>query len=496
MKIRDFLTYYRKEQYLRGNCMKRKMKFAGLCMFLVLCGGMVAAFIVVQRMPGKAHASGGGQVIFQDNFDSYQPGPLPTGPGADQWSSVGIKGTGFNVAVSNAQFESAPNSLQITLGSQKNGYAWAEKDYTGPGYVEHTVDFNLYLDPSLSLGNQSIALFTAENASQPQNGSAAIWLTSNGHLQVVRYDSQGVKHATGAKAGLSLGQWHAIELNQTNDPQSGSYSLLVDGTQVLGETGIDTGNTLLTTIFAGDKLSSNASLSGLYYEDDVVTSTTTPPPPTVIFQDNFDSYPLGPLPTGPGANQWTKVSIKGAGFGVAVSSAQSHSAPNSLQITLGNVARGHAWAEKDYSGAGYFTHAAQFWVYLDPHLVQGNQAISLFTVNNSSQPQNGSIALWLTPKQHLQIIRYDSLGKKYIVGTTGVLTTGAWFKIEIDQTNDPANGSYALFLNNTQVAGQTGIDTGNIPVTSIVAGDRLISRAGLSGSYYEDDVITATGYIG
>lgn len=476
--------------------MKQRMKFIGLCMFLILCGGIVATFIVVQRIPGRAHASGGGAVIFQDNFDSYSPGPLPTGPGADQWTNVGVKGTGFNVAVTNAFFDSSPNSLQVALGSSHNGYAWAEKDYSGPGYVEHTVDFNLYLGTDLSLGNQSIALFTVENASQPQNGSAAVWLTSNDHLQVVRYDSQGVKHATGAKAALAPGQWYSIELNQTNDPQNGLYSLLVNGTQVLGETGIDTGNTLLTTIFAGDKLASNGSLGGSYYEDDVVTSTTTPPPPTVIFQDNFDSYSPGPLPTGPGTNQWTKVSVRGAGFGVAVSSTQAHSLPNSLQVTLGNVARGHAWAEKDYSGAGYTTHAAEFWVYLDPSLKLGTQSVSLFTVNNSGQPQNGAIELWLTKNFHLQINRFDSQGKRHIVGTKDVLAVGQWYQIEVDQTNDPVNGSYALFLNGNQIAGETGIDTGNTLITSVVAGDKLLSRAGLSGEYYEDDVTTATDHIG
>jgi len=465
-------------------------------MFLVLCGGLVATFIVVQRMPGRVHASGGGTVIFQDNFDSYSPGPLPTGPGANQWSSVGVKGTGFDLAVSDTQSVSVPNSLQVTLGSVANGYAWAEKDYSGPGYVEHTVDFNLYLDPSLSLGNQSIALFTAENASQPKNGSAAVWLTSSYHLQVVRYDSQGVKHATSTQEKLSPGSWYSIELNQTNDHQNGLYSLLVNGTQKLGETGIDTGNTLVTTIFAGDKLFSNASLAGSYYEDDVVTSTTTPPPPTIIFQDNFDSYSPGPLPTGPGANQWTKVNVKGTGFGVAVSRTQAYSLPNSLQITLGNVARGHAWAEKDYTGASYATHAAEFRLYLDPKLVLGKQPIALFTVNNSSQPQNGSIAVWLTQNLHLQVIRFDSLGKKHIVGTKNALTTGQWFSIEVDQTNDPSNGSYSLFLDGTQIAGETGIDTGNTLITSIVAGDRLISRAGLSGEYYEDDVTTATAHIG
>src|SRR5690242_12030326 len=123
--------------------MKQKLKIVGLCMFLVLCGGIVATFIVVQRMPDRAHASGGGTVIFQDNFDGYTPGPLPTGSGANQWTNVGVKGTGFGVAVTNAYSDSPPNSLQITLGSGHNGYAWAEKDYSGPGYVEHTVDFNL-----------------------------------------------------------------------------------------------------------------------------------------------------------------------------------------------------------------------------------------------------------------------------------------------------------------------------------------------------------------
>jgi hypothetical protein len=104
--------------------------------------------------------------------------------------------------------------------------------------------------------------------------------------------------------------------------------------------------------------------------------------------------------------------------------------------------------------------------------------------------------VWLTQNLHLQVIRFDSLGKKHMVGTKNVLTTGQWFSIEVDQTNDPSNGSYSLFLDGTQIAGETGIDTGNTLITSIVAGDRLISRAGLSGEYYEDNVTTATAHIG
>src|SRR5205807_1177295 len=97
--------------------------------------------------------------IFQDNFDGYSPGSLPTGTGVSQWTNVNVRGTGFAVNVSNTQESSKPNSLQFTMGSGLKGHAWAQKTYLS-GYTSHAAEFYLYLDPSLTYNTQAIALFT------------------------------------------------------------------------------------------------------------------------------------------------------------------------------------------------------------------------------------------------------------------------------------------------------------------------------------------------
>lgn len=220
-------------------------------------------------------------------------------------------------------------------------------------------------------------------------------------------------------------------------------------------------------------------------------------PQGTIFQDNFDSYSPGPLPTGQGSNKWTTVTVTGAGFSLDVSSLQSNSSPNSLRITLGSGLKGNAWVLKKYL-RDYPTHAARFRLYLDPGLTFSGQSIGLFNTQNRNDSRNGSISVQLTADHILEVIWYDSHHTKHSMqmGTATRLSSGQWYTIEIDQTNDPLNGSWSLWLNGTQVAAQTTIDMGNVFVNASIAGDKLASTSAMSGSFYEDDILTAQQPIG
>lgn len=215
----------------------------------------------------------------------------------------------------------------------------------------------------------------------------------------------------------------------------------------------------------------------------------------LVFQDNFDAYLHGALPTGAGTSQWTSVNVSGTGFGVSVTGNHANSSPNSLRITLGSSLSGSAAATKTYPpGTGYATHACRFSLYLDPTLQFSGQNIALFTAQNQSNPADGSMSVQLTPSNALEIVRGDSLGRTHMLPLSATLTKGQWYTLEVDQTNNPATGSWSLWLNGTQVGGESGVDTGNVPVTAFLAGDSLTSSATtLSGSFYEDDVVTAAG---
>lgn len=215
----------------------------------------------------------------------------------------------------------------------------------------------------------------------------------------------------------------------------------------------------------------------------------------LIFQDNFDAYLHGALPTGAGTSQWTAVNVSGTGFGVSVTGKHANSSPNSLQITLGSSLSGSAAATKTYpAGTGYATHACRFSIYLDPTLQFSGQNIALFTAQNQSNPTDGSMSLQLTPSNALVIVRGDSLGQTHTLPLSATLSKGKWYTLEVDQTNNPATGSWSLWLNGTQVGGESGVDTGNVPVTAFLAGDSLTSSATtLSGVFYEDDFVTAAG---
>lgn len=214
-----------------------------------------------------------------------------------------------------------------------------------------------------------------------------------------------------------------------------------------------------------------------------------------IFQDNFDNDAPGPLPTGAGTDQWSAVHVTGTGFALNVSTAQANSAPNSLKFTMGSGLKGTDWALKKYA-TSTTTHAARFALYLDPGLTLNAQPISLFQTQNRSNTMNGAVIVGFAADQTLQVSWYDSHGSRHSAGTSTRLSAAQWYTIEVDQTNDPAKGSWSLWLNGTQIASQSGIDTGNLPVNACVAGDKFPSTAAMSGSFYEDDVVTATQHIG
>ena len=218
--------------------------------------------------------------------------------------------------------------------------------------------------------------------------------------------------------------------------------------------------------------------------------------PGLIFQDNFDAYTPGALPTGAGTVQWSAVTVKGTGFALAVSGAQSNSSPNALQVTLSSTIGGSAWALKSYGGTGFTSHATRFSLYLDPSLSTGTQAIALIEAENRSNTKNGSCTLLLTPANRLQVLCYDSAGGKHVVTPANVLSLGQWYTVELDQVNAPSSGSWSLWLNGTQIAGQTNVNTGSLPVNAIVAGEKNTTAVPMAGFFYEDNIITASQHIG
>jgi hypothetical protein len=243
--------------------------------FVVL--GMVLA---LQRTPTQLHAAGDAHLgphavtaIFQDNFDSYTaPGPLPTGTGATQWTSVHTKGAGA-VSVSTTVAKSLPNSLQITLGvSSTVEYAYAQETYS-TSYAQHAASVAVYLDPSLIL-THSITLFATRNSTNIKNGSFSVMLAKNKSLQVIWYTSTGTKLIHTTSSLLTSGQWYTIELDQTNSATAGAWGLYLNGTLIGSRHTTDTGSLPVNTFIAGETIPYISTTSGFFYEDDVVTAAS------------------------------------------------------------------------------------------------------------------------------------------------------------------------------------------------------------------------------
>jgi hypothetical protein len=257
--------------------MKQKFVIPGTLVTVVLV--VLGMVLVLRGTSTRVHATGDGHMslqvvtpIFQDNFDSYTaPGPLPTGTGATQWTTVLTKGAGA-VSVSNTVANSLPNSLQITLGvSSTAEYAYAKKTYS-TSYTQHAASVAVYLDPSLKL-TRSITLFATRNSTNIKNGSFSVVLAANKFLQVVWYTSTGKKLVHTTSSQLTSGQWYTIELDQTNSATAGAWRLYLTGTLVASRHTTDTGSLPVDTFIAGETTPYTSTTSGFFYEDDVVTAT-------------------------------------------------------------------------------------------------------------------------------------------------------------------------------------------------------------------------------
>ncbi|GAC1627146.1 MAG: hypothetical protein NVS4B11_24240 [Ktedonobacteraceae bacterium] len=252
-----------------------KQKFLILGTLVTLVFGVLGMVLALQHAPAQVHAARGKIItpLFQDNFDSYTaPGPLPTGTGTNQWTSVNIKGAGA-VSVSNTYANSAPNSLQITLGaSTTKEFAYAKTKYSA-SYTKHAAKVAVYLPTGFSTP-QSITLFGTQNSTNLLNGSFSVVLAANKTLQVLWYTSTGTKvsHTTSTK--LVPGTWSTIELDQTNSATTGSWFLYSNGTQIASRVTTDTGSLPIDTFVAGDTISYIATMSNAFYEDNVETATS------------------------------------------------------------------------------------------------------------------------------------------------------------------------------------------------------------------------------
>lgn len=307
---------------------------------------------------------------------------------------------------------------------------------------------------------------------------------------------------TAVNAATGAVSWQVNTLGAMNGPVICTSSLVTDVQGNLAEVRSAATGQLLYSYDTGSQVNAAAVVShGILYTASttgVITAFALANTniPGLIFQDNLDFYAAGPVPQGQGTGQWTGQQVKGTDFGVTVENTVSHSAPNALQFTVGATLGGNCWVFHNYGAAnGYTTHAAEFYFNLGT-LTLTTGPVALFVAQNRTNTLDGSAAVIYAPNQHLQVVWYDSTGAKHVSISANTLTDSNWHKIELDQTNDPVNGSITLWVDGQAWVSVSSVDTGNLPVTAFVAGDHEASTSTLSGSFYEDDIVTATQFIG
>lgn len=380
------------------------------------------------------------------------------------------------------------NGQQYVSALNKNGvyYAWNRTDLAAGPVWEQIMsgNSNLVQGDNVSPSCYNNGILYAASAGGTFNGTAY-----GGSLSAFNV-------ATGTAS------WTVHMLGATVAPVTCLNGLIIDNqSNVVEVRNAATGAILfrhaLPKRIEGASVVSNGVLYVPCYDGNIYAfALSSSPTPTTAFQDNFDSYTPGPLPTGSAANQWTAANVKGTGFAINVSNTVANSAPNALQFTMGSGLKGDAVVLKKY-GATSVTYAAKFSLYLDPTLSYTN-SIDLFNAQNQANRLDGSVTIWLAVNHSLVVMWYDSLGHKHSqgIGTASKLTTGQWYTIEIDQSNDSTNGSWSLWLNGTQLATQTGIDMGNVGINAVRIGALQPSTAAMSGTFFIDDVITSPQHIG
>ncbi len=210
------------------------------------------------------------QAVTTDNLNI---GPAINVGGAGRLFSDGFESGNFNLwdygATDYGFNESGSSTISVDASPVHDGKFAAKVDETGSGDAftstpigsTTAIDSRMYVDVS-SIGSTGVVL--EYNMDTPDTNEQDLYLDSSGHL---------CWNGDCSSAVLNTNTWYEVEIDATIDPSSGSVNVYLDGTNVISQTGIDTGSNPMTQFYIGD---GNSGDVGAYSVDDVSIDTVRP----------------------------------------------------------------------------------------------------------------------------------------------------------------------------------------------------------------------------
>jgi hypothetical protein len=173
---------------------------------------------------------------------------------------------------SNAGGASTISYPSINSGIVRSGkYSLGLANSNGVGYIYKTTTvkkFRTYF----YVGSQTSTLdlmgyMTGANATGTK---FVLYRTNTGAIGFFNHQSGSDTATSGT---VATGGWHEIEFDITIDPTAGAAQVYMDGTQILNETGINTGSTQTQSIYLGSDVTGQG---GTVYYDDVAVDVNSP----------------------------------------------------------------------------------------------------------------------------------------------------------------------------------------------------------------------------
>jgi CSLREA domain-containing protein len=208
----------------------------------------------------------------------------------------------------------------------------------------------------------------------------------------------------------------------------------------------------------------------------VTTTDGACPAVSTIFSDNFEGGNL---------NLWDTVST-GTGDSIASSTLQANSGIYSARAEVDNVSTARARVIKNF--AGKTTVSGRAFIYLDPTWSTTAQVELLYLIATGQ-------VLTVEVQDDMTLDLWNNVASESYP-TTATMTKGTWHSLEIQAVINGASSEARLWLDDTLIMEQTGINLGSDPITQFNAGYHWAQVQTEANILYLDDAVLCDVPIG
>lgn len=181
-------------------------------------------------------------------------------------------------------------------------------------------------------------------------------------------------------------------------------------------------------------------------------------------------------------HEWTNAGVSGAGRDTSVFRTGAASGRCSGLVTVTQA----GWGVQFAAAAGNGPYYARFYLRIDTNPSADNCIAAFIAGANVTSTSANDAQIRLSSTGTLKLFANNS----QVGSASSALSTGTWYRIELEADNGPAAGSKIIrgYLDGTQFAGTSSSSDIGGTISGIAVGGNLIAEAQTTGDWYFDDV--------